>query len=222
MHSDSQGPSKQADHNVTECLFHPEVPFSLSQLYQFTFIVLHEIPIVYIRDKLNQMNEFQSYMIDFMFQYVFLNILSLTNFNFLFPNMNHWFRHYKNVISEVLMVVIMKFPVLWDVLLCNLTSHYNIYWTGCVTAMLKTCLWKVLDSDTGYPDWGFYGFLKSLQTNAGIVSQLDHDCFLPHVFNFISHLIIWCCIDSVLTALLNNQLKWNSQFQRNMLFLPSG
>jgi hypothetical protein len=84
IHSDSQGPSKQADHNLIECSFHPEVLFSFSHLYQFTFIVMHEISVVYNRDKLNQMNEFQSYMIDFMFQYVFLNMLSLTTSTFCF------------------------------------------------------------------------------------------------------------------------------------------
>jgi hypothetical protein len=178
------------------------------------------------------MNEFQGYMIDFMFQYVFLNMLSLTTATFYFQiwivgSVTRWFKqaaispghiwttlYYKNVIFKVLVVAIMKIPVFWDVLLCNFICCYNIYRTGCVTAMLKACLLEVLGSDLGpdtrYPDWGFCGFPKSLQANVGLVSQWNLDHYLPQSFHFINHPIFWFYIDLILMTLLNNQLKWNS------------
>jgi hypothetical protein len=49
----------------------------------------------------------------------------------------------------------------------------------------------------------YVGFPQFLKANAGIVPQLDHDCFLPNPFQFISHPIIQCRIVQLLTAPLN-------------------
>jgi len=66
------------------------------------------------------------------------------------------------VLSKLAQIIVL-FLLYWEVPNSNL-SHYTIY-----------TLWGV-----------FHGFLKFLQTNAGIVPQLGHVCVL-HLFSFARH-----------------------------------
>jgi hypothetical protein len=57
---------------------------------------------------------------------------------------------------------------------------------------LQTCVWEVLSLDIGW-DSGYpevhCGSTQSLQTNAWILPQIDHDHFIPSIFHFIIHVL---------------------------------